>query len=92
MSLYQHFGFAVALIVAGVVMIRLTRPPCPSWVRWVNGASLVSNSIVALFYGVVIADNAIGGCYPWSPAEVEYHEGMTLCPGQTTLIKIEVTP
>lgn len=32
--------------------------------------------------------NAQYGCWPWSPAEVFYRDGMTLCPGQTARIKI----
>lgn len=32
--------------------------------------------------------NAKAGCYPWSAAEVEYHDGMTLCPGQSFRLMI----
>jgi hypothetical protein len=32
---------------------------------------------------VIFAYNAAGGCYPWSPKDVAFHQGMTLCPGQT---------
>ena len=32
---------------------------------------------------VIFAINAAGGCYPWSPKDVAFHQGMTLCPGQT---------
>jgi hypothetical protein len=38
---------------------------------------------VALFY-----INAKGGCFPWSPAEVEYYDGMTICPGQSARMTI----
>lgn len=34
--------------------------------------------------------NARGGCYPWSPREVEYHDHMTLCPGQTARMHIPI--
>lgn len=34
--------------------------------------------------------NAQGGCYPWSPAEVEYHDGMTLCPGQSARMRLKI--
>lgn len=27
--------------------------------------------------------NAKAGCWPWSPKVVDYHEGMTICPGQS---------
>lgn len=29
--------------------------------------------------------NARAGCWPWSPKMVEYHRGMTLCPGQSAM-------
>jgi hypothetical protein len=38
---------------------------------------------LALGMLVIFAINAAGGCYPWSPKDVEFHQGMTLCPGQT---------
>lgn len=38
----------------------------------------------------LIVINAKGGCYPWSPREVEYHDGMTLCPGQSARTRIEI--
>lgn len=34
--------------------------------------------------------NARGGCYPWSPSEVEFHQGMTICPGQTATMHMDV--
>ena len=40
----------------------------------------------------LLVENAKGGCFPWSPAVVEYHEGMTLCPGQSVIITIKITP
>jgi hypothetical protein len=36
--------------------------------------------------------NARAGCYPWSPAEVEFHEGMTICPGQRARGRIIIIP
>lgn len=36
--------------------------------------------------------NAQAGCYPWSPAIVEYHDGMTICPGQGARMRIDLTP
>lgn len=32
--------------------------------------------------------NGRAGCWPWSPAEVDYSEGMTLCPGQSARMRV----
>ena len=32
--------------------------------------------------------NARAGCFPWSPREVEYHDGMTIFPGQSARMTI----
>lgn len=34
--------------------------------------------------------NASAGCWPWSPRVVEYHDNMTLCPGQRARIRFIV--
>lgn len=34
--------------------------------------------------------NAQYGCYPWSPAEVLYRDGMTLCPGQAVRMQLKI--
>lgn len=34
--------------------------------------------------------NARAGCWPWSPKVVAYKPGMTLCPGQTAVMRIEL--
>jgi hypothetical protein len=34
--------------------------------------------------------NAEYGCFPWSPAVVQYHDSMTVCPGQTVIVGIPV--
>jgi hypothetical protein len=44
----------------------------------VDGAVIVLHERIAHFIL-----NARDGCWPWSPADVEYHDGMTICPGQT---------
>lgn len=48
---------------------------------------------VFFFYGheiVLFVINAKGGCFPWSPKEVEYYDGVTLCPGQSTSLKMYI--
>ena len=37
---------------------------------------------------VLFLINARAGCFPWTPPEVEYREGMTLCPGQSARMTI----
>jgi hypothetical protein len=49
------------------------------WIRWINLA-------VGFLILAIIGSNAIAGCYPWSPKTVIFHQGMTICPGQTTTI------
>ena len=39
---------------------------------------------------ILFVINARAGCWPWSPAEVEYYPGMTLCPGQTAKTTIMI--
>lgn len=34
--------------------------------------------------------NARAGCFPWSPKEVEFKQGMTICPGQRAIHIIEL--
>jgi hypothetical protein len=34
--------------------------------------------------------NARDGCFPWSPAVVEFSPGMTICPGQMVVITIQI--
>jgi hypothetical protein len=70
-------------------------------------SSRFRRTLVVLFAFMLVADlialafrqnvalfivNAFGGCFPWSPRDVQYYPGMTLCPGQTahTVIVIEV--
>jgi len=35
--------------------------------------------------------NAKAGCWPWSPRVVEFRQGMTLCPGQSTRVDGMIT-
>jgi hypothetical protein len=39
----------------------------------------------------LLALNARYGCFPWSPAVVDYKPGMTLCPGQSTRVTVPLT-
>ena len=49
--------------------------------------------IIALIPQIVLLVlNARAGCYPWSPREVEYHDHMTLCPGQRAVVGRIVIP
>ncbi len=51
----------------------------------INAALLLAHDRLAL-----LLINARGGCYPWSPPEVEYHDGMTLCPGQAVRVPFAI--
>jgi hypothetical protein len=60
------------------------------WLRLFAVALLAVDALVWWFgpraYLLII--NAKGGCYPWSPSVVEYHDHMTVCPWQTVMIKV----
>jgi hypothetical protein len=50
-----------------------------SWVRWLNLCFVVGAlSGIAL----VTISNYMAGCFG-APEDVEFHQGMTICPGQT---------
>jgi len=57
------------------------------WTRWLNLG--VGITITAFFLAVEIS-NVTSGCYPWSPKHVVFHQGMTLCPGQSAEISVPV--
>lgn len=52
----------------------------------VDAAMVVFGARIALF---VI--NASAGCWPWSPGDVEYHDGMTICPGQSAHLDLIIS-
>jgi hypothetical protein len=54
--------------------------------------ALIVAAIAAMVWLILLAINAAGGCYPWSPKDVEFHQGMTLCPGQTAHIELPQPP
>lgn len=59
----------------------------PSKIRWLN---FIVAMLIALVIVAIAVDNAASGCYPWSPKEVEFHQGMTICPSQSARFTIEV--
>lgn len=46
---------------------------------------IVFGALTVIFLASIFFINASAGCYPWSPKEVPFHQGMTLCPGQTAV-------
>lgn len=53
-------------------------------------AILMADAALALFRDRValFIVNGRAGCWPWSSGVVEYHDGMTLCPGQSVELQI----
>lgn len=51
--------------------------------RWLNFAGAVSTGVIAALLAVLAISNLFDGCGPLAPAEVEFKQGMTICPGQT---------
>lgn len=50
-----------------------------SWIRWV---SFAAGTAVLLLLLASIYDNLSSGCFG-APKDVEFKQGMTICPGQT---------
>jgi hypothetical protein len=63
----------------------MTMPPRRFW--WFFLALIPAAALICVRL-YLIAVNAWAGCYPWSPSVVEYVPHMTLCPGQTMLIRV----
>ncbi len=63
---------------------------------WFSGGwrclALAATLALLALPAINVARNVAVGCYPWSPAEVEYHEGMVRCPGQRIIWTIQVAP
>jgi len=57
----------------------------PRWLLWLCLAlCCVNTALILCRDGIArLWVNAEAGCWPWSPAEVEYRDGMTICPGQS---------
>jgi hypothetical protein len=60
--------------------------------------TLPFQGLATLFYGrervALFVLNGWHGCWPWSPKEVTFYQGMTLCPGQTARAEfnVEIVP
>lgn len=62
------------------------------WVAWA-AVAMVALNVVIWAWGpqiVLLVINAKCGCFPWSPKEVPYKPGMTICPGQTAIVTVTV--
>jgi len=53
-----------------------------NWVRWIYLTSSVVVSLVLFILGCAMFDSYSSGCYG-APKDVEFRQGMTICPGQT---------
>lgn len=78
--------FALALAIVGVTYARRHR--LKTWVFLATNALAACISGFA-FQSAILIVNAVDGCYPFAPREVPYHDGMTLCPGQSTHMQFE---
>jgi hypothetical protein len=76
MSAYLWFGGMMSLTILQFWLWRGTRS------RFGLAATILSG-LCAAIWGLLVAANLSAGCTPWAPAEVEFKQGMTLCPGQS---------
>ena len=62
------------------------------WLLMICAVMLIFDAAMAIYPTeiVLLWINAQAGCYPWSPKEVEFKQGMTLCPGQNAKMTIEI--
>jgi hypothetical protein len=63
----------------------------PGWKRWLTGFTVVLSSLGLLVIGFEMFNTYLDGCYG-APKEVEFYQGMTLCPGQEARFTIELPP
>jgi len=78
------YGFFILSAVALVVnMWCFWGSKTGKELRWfhLTWAALAALAIILL--GDIAISNIAAGCMPWAPTEVEFHQGMTICPGQT---------
>ena len=79
-------NLAVIVMAVGLLPAQIRRR------KWVQAYFL---GVVALLNGamliVLIGGMAQSGCYPWAPRLVEFHQGMTLCPGQSATAHVPLT-
>ena len=71
-------------VVVTVLGVWVTFFVSSGWKRWLVIGCTVINSLVVMFIISVMVDTYRSGCYGM-PKIVEYHDGMTLCPGQTAI-------
>lgn len=53
-------------------------------------AVVIALAVAASVWLLSLALNARDGCYPWSPKTVPFHQGMTICPGQSAVMTVTV--
>lgn len=56
------------------------------WYRWL---SFVCAAVLTLLLLLAATDNLVSGCF-WAPKEVEFHQGMNICPGQTATFNVRL--
>jgi hypothetical protein len=79
----------VGLAATALVLAFNVRGWCSRRARvYLIGMILTGASLLPWLF--IIALNLGAGCPPWAPSVVEYHDGMTLCPGQSA--RFWVTP
>lgn len=61
-----------------------------SRLRWFSLGAAIVAGLAAVLLAVGIFGNIAAGCTPWSPKQVEFQQGMTLCPGQSASFSIGV--
>lgn len=64
------------------------------WAIRILAVALLAINLALFFFGhqiMLLYVNAKGGCFPWSSKIVEYREGMTICPGQSAVMRLPVT-
>lgn len=74
-----------------LVLAWVLRPAGWSWHMIIAGIAVTASwaAVAAFPVAAIVWENVADGCF-FAPATVEYHDGMTLCPGQSTTIRIEV--
>ena len=80
MSLYGWLFFFIGATFWNIFAFHDAALGC--W-RWMNLGLAILFSLAAGLFVTVAIGNLLNGCGPWAPAVVEFHQGMTLCPGQT---------
>jgi hypothetical protein len=58
-----------------------------SWMRYLSLAASIPMGLGLLIFGAAMVDSYFSGCYS-APKQTEFHQGMTLCPGQSAVFTI----